>query len=428
MVFAGVGAGINELTALAATSELAPTSKRGIYVGALIFTIVPFCPSVLWGQLIAYYSSWRYVGLFCALWAFIGLVLTAIFYFPPPRSNSDGLSQSEVLKRIDYVGGLTSISGMILFMAGMQWGGYQYPWSSAHVIVPLVLGAGLLVVFVVWEAKFAPYPMFPRRLNQAPSILIWTLVITFISGANFFSILMFWPVQAFNVYGHDPVQVGIRGLPVAFGIMSGAVIVLVLLSVFRGQNKTLMVVSSVLMTAGCGAIAVADIDNMAQLWGILVLAGLGIGGIVVPASIITTIICPDDLIATVAALTLSIRVIGGSIGYCVYFNVFVSKFTPASIKYIGAVLEQANVTSMETLVEAVTLTSDSLIDRIADLPGIAGNQALYEAVVKAGQIAYAESYKYVYYSSIAFGAVSIVAALFLGDISKFMDDHVAVVM
>lgn len=107
---------------------------------------------------------------------------------------------------------------------------------------------------------------------------------------------------------------------------------------------------------------------------------------------------------------------------------FVSKFTPASIKYIGAVLEQANVTSMETLVEAVTLTSDSLIDRIADLPGIAGNQALYEAVVKAGQIAYAESYKYVYYSSIAFGAVSIVAALFLGDISKFMDDHVAVVM
>ena len=61
-------------------------------------------------------------------------------------------------------------------------------------------------------------------------------------------------------------------------------------------------------------------------------------GIVVPASIIcessfmkeqsffteafltisiATIICPDDLIATVAALTLAIRVIGGSVGYCV---------------------------------------------------------------------------------------------------------------
>lgn len=33
MTFAGVGAGINELTALAATSEMAPTAKRGKYVG-----------------------------------------------------------------------------------------------------------------------------------------------------------------------------------------------------------------------------------------------------------------------------------------------------------------------------------------------------------------------------------------------------------
>ncbi|KAI1871167.1 uncharacterized protein JN550_004612 [Neoarthrinium moseri] len=428
MVFAGVGAGINELTALAATSELAPTSKRGIYVGALIFTIVPFCPSVLWAQLIAYHSSWRYLGLFCALWAFIGLVLTVVFYFPPPRVNSEGLSRREVLSRIDYMGGFLSITGMILFMAGMQWGGYQYEWSSAHVLAPLILGLALLIGFVVWEAYFAQYPMFPRRLNQAPSILIWTLVITFISGANFFSILMFWPVQAFNVYGHDPIGVGVRGLPVGFGIMVGAVVVLVLLSVFRGQNKTLMIASSVLMTAGCGAIAVADVDNLSQLWGILVIAGLGIGGIVVPASIITTIICPDDLIATVAALTLSIRVIGGSIGYCVYFNIFVSKFGPAAVHHIGGTLMEAGINSTAVIAEVIELTSESLIDRIADIPGIAGNQALYDAVVRAGQVAYAESYKWVYYASVAFGGVSIVAALFLGDISKFMDDHVAVMM
>lgn len=58
MAFGGIGAGINELTALAATSEMAPTSKRGKYVAILVFTIIPFCPSVLWGQLIAYHSTW----------------------------------------------------------------------------------------------------------------------------------------------------------------------------------------------------------------------------------------------------------------------------------------------------------------------------------------------------------------------------------
>jgi hypothetical protein len=58
MAFAGIGAGINELTALAATSEMAPTAKRGKYVAALIFTILPFCPSVLWAQLIAFHATW----------------------------------------------------------------------------------------------------------------------------------------------------------------------------------------------------------------------------------------------------------------------------------------------------------------------------------------------------------------------------------
>jgi len=130
---------------------------------------------------------------------------------------------------------------------------------------------------------------------------------------------MFWPTQAFNVYGHDPVQVGIRGewrppdhnkyqaiwssvflfsakwlltqrcfigIPIGFSILTGACVVLALLSVFRGHNRELLIVSSILMTAGCGSLAIARRDNLYQLWGLLVLAGLGIGGIVVPASII----------------------------------------------------------------------------------------------------------------------------------------------
>ena len=92
--------------------------------------------------------------------------------------------------------------------------------------------------------------MFPARLKQAPRVLVLTLIITFISGANFFSVLFFWPTQAFNVYGHDPVGVGVRGIPIGFSILGGAVIVLVLLSALRGYNRELMIVSSIVMTAG----------------------------------------------------------------------------------------------------------------------------------------------------------------------------------
>ena len=125
MAIAGVGAGINELTALAVTSELAPTRKRGKYVAVLIFTIVPFCPGVLWAQLITAHAGWRYCGLLCGVWGAIGLFMTLFFYFPPPRVNSQGLTKRQVFNQIDFVGGFLSISGMLIFMCAMNWGGYQ---------------------------------------------------------------------------------------------------------------------------------------------------------------------------------------------------------------------------------------------------------------------------------------------------------------
>ncbi|KAF1991603.1 MFS multidrug transporter-like protein [Aulographum hederae CBS 113979] len=427
MVFAGIGAGINELTALAATSEMAPTRKRGTYVAVLIFTIIPFCPSVLYGQLIAYYSTWRYIALFCGLWEFIGVVFTAFFYFPPPRSNSTGMTRREVLAQIDYVGGLLSIAGMLLFMMALQWGGYQYDWDSAHVLAPLILGVALIIAFFCWEVWGAKYPMFPKRLNQNKRVLALTLLITAISGANFFSVLLFWPTQAFNVYGHDPVEVGIKGLPIGFAILFGGCIVLVLLSALKGQIRLLMVVSTVIMTAGTGSLAIADYNNMGTVWGLLVLAGLGIGGILVPASIITTIICPDDLIATVSAITLSIRVIGGSIGYAVYYNVFLNKFVPLATTNIGYVMiYKLGIRSPAIIGEVVELTGASLLEEIEHIPEVHAIPGAYEAIVLAGQMAFADAYKWVYYMSIIFGGLSIIAACFLGDISKYMDDHVAV--
>jgi hypothetical protein len=270
--------------------------------------------------------------------------------------------------------------------------------------------------------------MFPKRLRQDTRILGLTLVITFISGANFFSVILFWPTQAFNVYGHDPIGVGIRGLPIGFSILAGACIVLWLLSVFRGGNRWLMIGSSAMMTAGCGALAAANTDNLNAVYGILVVAGLGIGGIVVPASIITTIVCPDDLIATIAALTLSIRVIGGAIGYTTYYNVFYNKFVPLLTVSIGTACYENYIFNISIITEIAQLTGASLINDILDVPGVDGNVTKWNLIVQAGQQAYADAYPWVYYTSIAFGAVAIIASCFLGDISKYMDDHVAVII
>ena len=113
----------------------------------------------------------------------------------------------------------------------------------------------------------------------------------------------------------------------------------------------------------------------------------------------------------------------------IIIKVFVNKFTASSIKYIGgALVTELGITSPAVIKGAIEYTAVSLLDELKTLPGIGNNETAYAIVVGAGQLAFAEAYKWVYYVSIAFGCVSIVAAAFLGDISKYMDDHVAVMM
>jgi hypothetical protein len=88
---------------------------------------------------------------------------------------------------------------------------------------------------------------------------------------------------------------------------------------------------------------------------------------------------------------------------------------------------ELNITDPALIAEAIGITGASLTESLRLIPGLEGDVA-WNAVVEAGKLAYAESYKYVYYVSIAFGGVSIIAACFLGDIEKYMDDHVAVII
>lgn len=252
-VIAGVGGGICEMTALAGTGEMAPTSKRGIYVGLVICTIGPFTPAVMWSELIANVApngSHRWIGLFIALWSLIGLVLVFLFYRPPPRPNRSGLDRRELIRRIDFVGGLLSISGIVLFLLALTWGGYQYPWTTPNVLVPLFLGAALFTGFIIWEWKGARYPIFPSRLKQEPRVLYSVLIITFLSGANFFAVLIWWTDESQALYDPDPIQVGLRGLPIGFGIIGGAVAASIALALLKGNIRVLLFVGCAIMTAG----------------------------------------------------------------------------------------------------------------------------------------------------------------------------------
>ena len=252
---------------------------------------------------------------------------------------------------------------------------------------------------------------------------ILTLFITAVAGANFYSLLNFWPLECQQLYGPDPHAVARTVVAFGYAVALGVIIVNWGLSIFRGANRELLVVSSCLMTAGVGGLAAVNQNNPSLGIGMSFLGGLGVGGIIVPAAVILTIISPDEVIATVTAITLSIRLIGGSIGYAIYFNVFENKLHEVLPTTVGIAVAKAGlpITQIPAFITALVAQNFTALGQIK---GITPTILLVAA--DAVKDSYVEGFKMIYLVSIAFGGAAIVASVFLGDIRKYMVDRVAV--
>ncbi|KFY79742.1 hypothetical protein V499_01311 [Pseudogymnoascus sp. VKM F-103] len=120
-VISGFSIGIQLLTSIAAVTKLVPTSRLRVTIGYIVCGFIPFAPASLYGQYIASHN-WRYITVLIGGWAAVAFVVLTIFYRPPPVSNAVGLTNRELLARIDYLGSFLLIVGLVLFLTGLNWG------------------------------------------------------------------------------------------------------------------------------------------------------------------------------------------------------------------------------------------------------------------------------------------------------------------
>jgi len=65
---------------------------------------------------------------------------------------------------IAHSGNAAIIASTVFVILSLTWGGVKYPWSSYHVLVPLVLGLAGIASFMLYEFSIAPHPIVPRHL------------------------------------------------------------------------------------------------------------------------------------------------------------------------------------------------------------------------------------------------------------------------
>ena len=172
-----------------------------------------------------------------------------------------------------------------------------------------------------------------------------------------------------------------------------------------------------------GAVAISNPNNPKTTVALSTIGTLGVGGVLVPAATVAITVCPDELIATTVAISLSIRVIGGSIGYAIYDNIFRTKLKTKLPTYVALYVVKAGLppTSAKEFVELFVGAPQKLAN--VSVPGL--TPAVIEAATLGSRTAYADSLKDVWYTSIAFGSLAVLACVFLGNNSRFMTNRIA---
>jgi len=206
----------------------------------------------------------------------------------------------------------------------------------------------------------------------------------------------------------------------------------VLIPVTKGRIRILLIAFTAIMTAFTGAISVATPDNLTTMYAIVTIASIGCGAVIIPCSIIAQIACPGELIATVTAITLSLRYVGGAIAFAVYLNLFYSKAEEhlthelaEKVLAFGGVMNPLTPAGIQAITDVTKAMGDARFEYVKNYlaTGPANfvlDRTAYPMVLAASQKAFSESYSLVYYVSIAFGGLSFILSFFVGDIGPLL--------
>lgn len=112
-----------------------------------------------------------------------------------------------------------------------------------------------------------------------------------------------------------------------------------------------------------------------------------------------------------------------------------TKVVVGELGYLQGLSDNFDTSYIEGVVRAIAEARyqdfDFLVRAAVQYPSVKGKHTYDEfrsTIVRATQVAFAKSYRWPYWISIAFGGTCFILSLFLGDIKPFLDEHIAVVV
>ncbi|KAK6364744.1 hypothetical protein LTS17_011849 [Exophiala oligosperma] len=421
MVLIGFGTGAT-FVLYPGISELLPNKYRSI---GLAWTELNLLPFATFGPLIArtltVNASWRWVYILGVITGVISIVGTAIFYHPPSHPLIE-VSRRQLLSEVDYLGIVLYSAGIALFLIGLNWGGLDYPWASAAVLVPLVLGFAIFVSAFFWDFSGRPKrPLFPARLLKKYREYTSLLVFIFVVGMVYFSLTALIPQQIAYMYTSDPIKAGLYNIPGGFAGAGGGVILGGLIA--RMKRVQWQLFTGVLLQTICVALfALLTPDRLSAAIVLQFFANLPFAWITLACYIIAGLNAPQRDLGLALGLIGTFRFLGAAVGTTIFASILGNRAGPDITRRITEAVLPLGVAQGDVapLVAAVSNGATSVLSKYPS--------TVVTAAQKGLQWGYSDAFRVTWLATIPFGVLASVIALWVPDVSPYFTSHTAVTL
>jgi|CZKW01.1.fsa_nt_gi EmrB/QacA subfamily drug resistance transporter len=337
----GLGAGGLMVGALATIGDLVSPRERGKYMGYMMAAMMlAMIAGPLVGGYITDSLSWRWIFYINMPVGGAALAYLAVTLHVP---------RLRVPHKIDYPGAAVIAVGATAIVLLTTWGGTQYAWGSAQIMVLGAVAAAAVAAFFWVEARAAE-PVLPLHVFRNRNFSLASSM-SFLLGLSMFGALTFLPLYQQTVQHASATGSGLMLIPLMLGSTVTSLIAGQVTS-RSGRYKILPIIGGAIMAVGMYLLTHLGPDTSRLTSGMyFVVLGIGMGFLMQ----ITTLIAQNSVSPRDMGVASSSRAffqqIGGSIGVAMFGAIFTRRLTAA----LSARLPGAHVSAAGGQVDPATV-------------------------------------------------------------------------
>ena len=315
-VVQGAGGGMMAPVGMAMLFRVFPPAERVRAASILTLgtTVAPAVGPVLGGFLVTNFS-WRWV-----FFVNVPIGIVAVLFGALVLERTEAIDAG----RFDVPGFILGGAGLGLLMYGVSEGPLR-SWSSTSVVAACVVGAVLLVAFVLVELR-TTRPMVDLHLLRE-RLFRSTNFVMFLAAAAFLGMLYLIPLYFQDARGLSALQSGLSTFPEAFGVMIGAQFASRFIYPRIGPRRH--ITGGLLGLAAC-MLVLTQISLTTNLWfirGLMFVLGWMMAQVMVPNQAAAFAMISPDSMGRASTFFNTMRQVGSAIGVAVLSTVLISAGT-----------------------------------------------------------------------------------------------------